>query len=443
MAIDTNEDFEYFTHEESAYKDPRFRSSSMNYVPENDSHVETTAVSVERGRSNTTVVHATAVNSMKESSSKLCRHEWMKWDEGSENISSDTTKSLDSVVVSPYTVSKCLGVLLRNKILSGSKIDAERAADDRYSTFEQSRKRASSGGSIRRFSMLNVLSSGTNAPSIDAITNFIHEICFETQMEYECMVVTLVYIERMIKFSNGTFTLTDTNWKGVVLSGMMMASKVWDDFAMINGDYCQVFPGLHIDRVNALEWALLEALNTELWVSPSIYAKAHFTIQDLITKEVIHNVKETTALVRRVPLNNPKARRQSRIKSVCKGQKDTVEANDVDASSMRTNHTICTSVSLAADSLSSSTEKSKRSSRIVPVDEGIPISEAPQAIESAEVVETGVTVTVISNDEKRPSMRHAVTKDGEYLMEVPRQSRPQTFLSRIFGNCKVADSGII
>ena len=60
---------------------------------------------------------------------------------------------------------------------------------------------------------------------------------------------------------------------------------------MRNADYCKVFKGLTIDRVNTLELQLLICLENRCNVSPSVYAQTHFEIQSMITLKNIERDK--------------------------------------------------------------------------------------------------------------------------------------------------------
>lgn len=103
-------------------------------------------------------------------------------------------------------------------------------------------------------------------------------------MEYECIIISLIYIRRLIEYSDGKLVLASGNWKGIVLSCSMLANKVWDDFHMRNVDYAEVFAGLTISRVNALEKCLLQCIGYRCNVAPSLYAQTHFEIQSMITQ---------------------------------------------------------------------------------------------------------------------------------------------------------------
>eukprot|EP00602_Paraphysomonas_sp_CaronLab_P005163 CAMPEP_0185035926 /NCGR_PEP_ID=MMETSP1103-20130426/28080_1 /TAXON_ID=36769 /ORGANISM="Paraphysomonas bandaiensis, Strain Caron Lab Isolate" /LENGTH=463 /DNA_ID=CAMNT_0027573231 /DNA_START=107 /DNA_END=1498 /DNA_ORIENTATION=+ len=246
----------------------------------------------------------------------LQRQEWMAWDEKGFSTCEEAKQNIkkESVVVSPYTVSKCLCIILQD-MMTASK-NSNQPVKEFYSIFET----PTTHGKTSKLAVPKIAPASDEStspspkpipkwelPCLDAMTEFAHKICFNAQMEYECMVVALVYIQRMVTVSDGGFYITPSNWKGTALSCMMMASKVWDDFAMLNAEYCKIFPGLRVTRVNELEIALLEALKYDIYVTPKEYTAAHFALQHNITKDAIKNVKSMTALIKQKPVNNPKA----------------------------------------------------------------------------------------------------------------------------------------
>lgn len=111
-------------------------------------------------------------------------------------------------------------------------------------------------------------------------------------MEYECAVISLIYLARMISYSNGIFHLDETNYRGVILACMVIATKVWDDFGMLNSGYTQIFPGLSLERVNELETHLLYVLRFDLWITIKEFSFYHFLIQDMITKDELKKYRQ-------------------------------------------------------------------------------------------------------------------------------------------------------
>jgi len=58
--------------------------------------------------------------------------------------------------------------------------------------------------------------------------------------------------------TNGKLSIRYENWKSVLLSCIMMASKVWDDLSMLNVDFSKICPSFALKIVNKLETKLLE-----------------------------------------------------------------------------------------------------------------------------------------------------------------------------------------
>ena len=128
-------------------------------------------------------------------------------------------------------------------------------------------------------------------PCVDEVIHFVAKLCNDAQMEYECIIISIIYVRRLIKRSAGQLVLLSENWKGIVLSCIVLSNKVWDDFHMKNSHYSRVFNGLTVERINLLEVLLLTSIDYCCNVSPSAYAKVHFEVQSMITMITIENGK--------------------------------------------------------------------------------------------------------------------------------------------------------
>jgi len=119
-------------------------------------------------------------------------------------------------------------------------------------------------------------------PSLSTIAQFFSNIYKNSQMENDCIIMSLIYIERLLKATNGQIQIRHYNWKSILLSAMVMASKVWDDLSMWNADFSQVCPSFTLKRINDLELALLNALKFSVRVSASEYAKYYFHLRSRV-----------------------------------------------------------------------------------------------------------------------------------------------------------------
>eukprot|EP01041_Mallomonas_annulata_P010813 gene10813-22561_t len=132
-------------------------------------------------------------------------------------------------------------------------------------------------------------------PPLEEIFTFFTHIYSKAQLNSECIIITLVYLERLIKITKGQFCICHDNWKSVLFACMIMSSKVWDDLSMWNIDFSHVLPAFNLHRVNELELALLDALGYVVIVSAGEYAKYYFFLRSMMARLGYH-ANEATEL---------------------------------------------------------------------------------------------------------------------------------------------------
>jgi len=126
-----------------------------------------------------------------------------------------------------------------------------------------------------------------SVPTLEAITDFYRSIFVRSQMEIECIIISLIYVERLIKKSNGGLRPQTDNWRSILFSCMVLASKVWDDLSMWNCDFSKIGPSgmtFSLQRTNELEIALLSALQYRVKVGASEYAKYYFLLRGMFCR---------------------------------------------------------------------------------------------------------------------------------------------------------------
>ena len=116
-------------------------------------------------------------------------------------------------------------------------------------------------------------SSGNTAPpSLDVVTTFYRDIFLKAQMESDCIIMSLIYVEKLIKRTRGALRPRASNWRSLIFSCMILSSKVWDDLSMWNVDFSQSCPrgvSFPLQRINDLEINILKALGFQVKVPAS------------------------------------------------------------------------------------------------------------------------------------------------------------------------------
>uniref|UniRef100_A0A1I7S7J0 CYCLIN domain-containing protein n=1 Tax=Bursaphelenchus xylophilus TaxID=6326 RepID=A0A1I7S7J0_BURXY len=126
----------------------------------------------------------------------------------------------------------------------------------------------------------SLLSENPNEdPTQKSIYKFVRLLFQAAQLTAECAIITLVYIERLLNYAE--IDLCPSNWRRIVLGAIMLASKVWDDQAVWNVDFCQILHNANIDDMNELERQFLECLEFNINVQCSVYAKYYYDLRSL------------------------------------------------------------------------------------------------------------------------------------------------------------------
>ncbi|CAM9724452.1 unnamed protein product [Choristocarpus tenellus] len=104
------------------------------------------------------------------------------------------------------------------------------------------------------------------------VLRFFMHVYKTAQLEKDCVIMSLVYIERVLTETAGRLRICRRNWRSIVLAGLILASKIWDDLSMWNCDFSRV-GRLPLRRINELEVAVLQVLQYNVRVASSLFAR--------------------------------------------------------------------------------------------------------------------------------------------------------------------------
>lgn len=116
-------------------------------------------------------------------------------------------------------------------------------------------------------------------PDHKVIYKFVKMLFHAAQLTAECAIITLIYLERLLHYAD--LDLHPCNWKRILLGAILLASKVWDDQAVWNVDYCQILREISVEDMNELERVYLEQIQFYVNIASRMYASYYFDLRSL------------------------------------------------------------------------------------------------------------------------------------------------------------------
>lgn len=114
-------------------------------------------------------------------------------------------------------------------------------------------------------------------PEYETILKFLRSIFSKLGLNTESCIICLVYIDRLKE--RNSLLISQENWRPVILAILLVSSKVWDDISVWNVEFAECFPIFGLKMINQMERTMLEALDYQLYISSSEYAKYYFALR--------------------------------------------------------------------------------------------------------------------------------------------------------------------
>jgi len=114
-------------------------------------------------------------------------------------------------------------------------------------------------------------------PDSEAIEKFIKSIFKVGQLAPESLIMGIAYLNRAL--TGQKLCIYTNTWRRLVLSCLILASKVWEDQAVWNVDFLELFPLASTYDLGQMEKKILSCLGFDVSLKASEYAQIYFDLR--------------------------------------------------------------------------------------------------------------------------------------------------------------------
>jgi len=190
-------------------------------------------------------------------------------------FNSTSSMYIDSTITKPCTdeIIFCVSIVIHDRIEEGEEaVNKDEAAVAKlFPMFDVESK------PLFKHPHVELASS-----SEDNIFHTIKSIYSIAEFSPECLVISLLYIERLRSLTGLPLLLS--NWQPILLAAMVVAQKVWDDKSLLNVDFSVICSAYTLKDINNLEKKFLELLEYNVSITASLYASYYFELRTLCEK---------------------------------------------------------------------------------------------------------------------------------------------------------------
>eukprot|EP00352_Strombidinopsis_acuminata_P008866 CAMPEP_0176373504 /NCGR_PEP_ID=MMETSP0126-20121128/26082_1 /TAXON_ID=141414 ORGANISM="Strombidinopsis acuminatum, Strain SPMC142" /NCGR_SAMPLE_ID=MMETSP0126 /ASSEMBLY_ACC=CAM_ASM_000229 /LENGTH=173 /DNA_ID=CAMNT_0017733663 /DNA_START=1082 /DNA_END=1603 /DNA_ORIENTATION=+ len=99
------------------------------------------------------------------------------------------------------------------------------------------------------------------------------------QLANECIVISLIYLEKMMM--TGKIEIRNINWRPLLFTALLLASKFWEDVNLWNIDYAEEIDLYPLKSINRMESEFLSLCDYNIYVSADLYSRYQAKVREL------------------------------------------------------------------------------------------------------------------------------------------------------------------
>jgi hypothetical protein len=104
----------------------------------------------------------------------------------------------------------------------------------------------------------------------------------ELRLETECAVVMLIYVDLLM--SKSMIVLRTSNWRPVLYTALLLATKIWEDLGCQNADFTTFYPLISLAALNRLEVLFTDSVDWNFFIDPETYMRYYYSLKEMSTR---------------------------------------------------------------------------------------------------------------------------------------------------------------
>jgi len=94
----------------------------------------------------------------------------------------------------------------------------------------------------------------------------------------EIAVISVVYVDRLLEATKLTFNMS--NWRRIVFTAILLSAKAWEELAVWNEDFSNIFPGwISLSTLSLMERQFLKHIKFDLGIQSSVYTNYYLQLR--------------------------------------------------------------------------------------------------------------------------------------------------------------------